>query len=1412
MHSGDSESGVSGGLRLASSAASEVRVKLTQSQIKMWLGQKLNPYSPMYNMALAFHLAENTDYDLFAKTWQQLIEETPILTSCVQDGLEYPFLCYRQNQELTLEYVDLSANSDQGIHDYLQARAARRFDIHKYMVDSALLVTKSGPIWYLNQHHLITDIWSCTLLYQRAAEIYNSLVTRERLKSRPLADFRQYVLWEEKVRKSSEYQSAIAYWQSRPNDEAVMTTIASEDSSTTASERVSVHLGEARSTLLSEKAMTPGVRTFSLQLSELNLFLTALFTYLYRVLGKNNPVVGLIFHSRDTSEMKRTVGPLIETCLVGVDMQPGETFDSLHRRLSAETLAALRNLKPGISAYTINRSYDVVLNFITAEFADFCGRPAQAEWIHSGHVDANHQLRLQVHKLNKGDSFNLSFDLKECGYAQANGKRIVDHFLHITDRMLDDFTGSIDSFDLLSNVERRRQVVSFNQTSTATLAGKTVVELFAMQVERTPHAQAVRCGNRVLTYRQFDDGVNRLAHRLIQRGVAIEDLIGVEAGRSIETLTAIMAVLKAGAAYVPFDSTLPSGRQQQYLEGMQTYRGNRKALVLTHTNSARTAFSRLGAEVVDAASVTMAGSDSKAELSPRAGTGNLAYVLFTSGSTGQPKGVMVEHGNLVNYLVWARREYAIGEQLAFPLFTSLSFDLTATSLFVPLISGHCVVVYPDRGERSDLALFDVLAEDAVDVIKLTPSHLKLMVAGPYRPVRLKKMIIGGEDLKSSLAQQAFSLMRERVSIYNEYGPTETTVGCMIHRFSKEEDLDESVPIGRPIANSQIYILDAFCNPVPTGVIGEICVGGAGVARGYLNAPELSAERFIQHPFLDTARMYRTGDLAKWDGSGRIVLIGRADRQIKVRGFRIELGEIESVIESHPEVQQCVIENMLPSPTTGSNQAISHCIKCGLPSNYPNAALDSDGICKVCRVFEQKESMVKKYFDTSGGLKKLAKRIIADRSGDYDCIVLFSGGKDSTYMLCKLVELGLRPLAFTLDNGFISQGAKANIARVVEHLHVDHTYGQTAHMNQIFTDSLERHSNVCNGCFKTIYTLSTQLARRKGIKYIITGLSKGQLFETRLVDMFEDDIFSAEQIDNYIDAARKAYHRMDDAVSHCLDVEIFKTDDVFRELEFIDFFRYCDSTLADIYDYLANRVPWIRPADTGRSTNCLINDVGIYVHRKERGYHNYALPYSWDVRLGHKDRSAALEELDDEIDTERVESILNTLGYRTKDPGQPASKLVAFCAAQLKDCSILDAHVQQRLPSYMQPDQYVMLECLPLTPHGKVDSQRLRAQVVTDKDGKPRGTEPKTPVEARLCDIWRELLSVEAVGTTDSFFELGGDSLLIVRAVAQIEREFDVRIELTKFFEAPTVQMLGAMIDGILLNEVMDLGINPTLRT
>ncbi|MEZ4709412.1 MAG: amino acid adenylation domain-containing protein [Caldilineaceae bacterium] len=1380
---------------------------LTRNQMLIWLGQALHPNVPIYNMAHTFAIHGAIDARLFQRAFQQLVDASDAMRTVFTAPHGIPQQLVLAELDYNPELIDLSTQTDPdaALRNWLDRRVIHMLDAGRCTFDAALLkVANDRFVWYFNQHHLVTDMLSIALIFAQVSANYSALRADPEATLAPLNHFSDYLTHELDSRQVPQRQKAVEFWRAKlmPPPEPVNFYGKSVANAGVRTHRVVVPLGRVRTQQLRARAQQDGIRTLTSDLTLSSIFSAILFAYIHRISGQERLSIGVPFHNRATPAFKQTIGLFINIFPLLAEVVPGETFQTLIQKLQKEALQNLRHAHTPPDDYAQNRAYNLVLNYLTAAFGDFAGRPTDFQWVHSGYGDGNHALRLQIHDFAQSGEITLYFDLNAEIFDETARGWVTSHFLRLLDAFLQQPAQLIGAVSLLSETEHKRFLIDFNQTTASYPHPQTVVQLFEAQVARTPDATAVADGRVAWSYAELNRRADLLAHYLTTQGVGRQALVGICTERSAETLVAIWGVLKAGAAYAPLDAAYPAERllfmldeidcpvlltQQRLLAHLPNYAGSVLCL--------------------DADWEAIECSDSSNYISPQgASPDDLAYVIFTSGSTGKPKGAKIHHQGLVNYIWWARRVYCDAQPFDFPLFSSLAFDLTVTSIFTPLVTGGKVVVYGEDEGANDLAVLRVLQDDAVDIIKLTPAHLALITEMEMAPKRVTRLIVGGEDFKTALAQRAHTLFAERVAIYNEYGPTETVVGCMIHQYDPAVDTLVSVPIGRPAANARIYLLDRYLQPVPTAIVGEMYVAGDGVCRGYLNRTALTAERFLDDPFQPGHRMYKTGDLARWNRAGQLEFLGRADHQVKIRGHRIELGEIEASLLSHAQIQECAVTVMsdrpsLAAPTVNAEPEF-HCSRCGLPANYPNLAFDADHVCSLCRAYAKIETAVQSYFKPMSELENLVAQIKQSATGQYDSMVLLSGGKDSTYMLYKVVELGLRPLLFTLDNGYISEGAKANIRRVAADLGLDVHFGATPHMNAIFVESLQKHCNVCNGCFKTIYTLSMKLACDLGIRHIFTGLARGQLFETRLTqELFDSSTIDIDLIDQNILDARKAYHRQDDVIARTLDVSIFQNDRIFNEIQFIDFYRYCDVELDDMLAYLAQHAPWIRPGDTGRSTNCLINDVGIHVHKRQRGYHNYALPYSWDVRLGHKQRNAALHELNDAIDVARVHQILDEIGYTsTKDEDK---RIIAHYTAHgaLSEQDVR-AHLVTQLPVYMLPSQFIQLAQMPLTPNGKIDRAAL-PHADAQAAEKPF-TAPEGPLEEIIAAVWAQALNRTRIGAHDNFFDLGGASLAAIQIVARLNQEFEMTLPLRILFDSPTVAQLSHAIEEMLLNEIEGL--------
>lgn len=1360
------------------------RSNLTPGQMLIWAGQQRSPDVPLYNMAMNFTVAGTLDPKKFDAAFQSVVDRSDAMRTVFRIEHGVPQRVVKSKLAANVEHLDFSreVSPEASVRIWTQERCQRHFETDQVLFEAALIrVSDTRYVWYFNQHHLVSDAWSFGLIFRQVSDAYRAIGKSGKSPEVP-PQFEAYANSPQSVTAD---QNVRDYWKQQLSTSVSPPRLYGEPSSAGANstERVTRTLSATQCQTLKDLAQRSEFRLLTPHMSQYCLMATVLYAYLYRVTNQGKLAVGCPAHNRPSMELKQTIGLFIELYPQQVEVEPGDMFATLFQKVHNAAGLLLRNAQPGACKTELHGSFNVVLNYITAAFGDFAELPMRSEWLHPGYGDPGHDLRLQVHDFDDAGELQLHFDFSTNVFSEAARSDAIEHFLRMLDAIVKNPGQAIDDVDLVPGTERRLLFDDEHAASLPATAPATLATIFESQASQTPTAPAIKCGSDELTYGELDQRVVKLTGHLKDKGLKAGDVVTICMKRSPELVVSMLAVTKLGAIWVPLDPSYPDKRVQFIVEDAAA------AMLLTDASNIDR-FPDQRTICVDQIELSHGNAtDSNAE-TDQPNPNDPAYMIYTSGSTGQPKGVVISHRAIVHYVEWATKTYVGDQLLSFPLFSPISFDLTLTSIFVPLLSGGRIVIYPESAADTDLAILDVLQDNSVDVIKLTPSHLLILQEHDLSHSKVTQLILGGENLRREVAERTMRSFGNRVTLHNEYGPTEATVGCILHTYDPAKDTAVSVPIGRPIENMTAYVLNDRLQPCPIGVPGELFLAGVGLANGYLNRTELTAEKFIDNPFEPGTRMYRTGDLARIRRSGTYEYLGRRDHQVKIRGSRIETGEVEAALLTHSAIEACVVDVHRTESETDPN--INYCHRCGLPSNYPDAKFDEKGVCQQCTAFDAWQQKADRYFKTMDELRSLFDESRARQERTYDCLALLSGGKDSTYALCQLVEMGLNVLAFTLDNGYISQQAKDNIDRVVATMNVDHVYGSTPAMNAIFVDSLKRHANVCNGCFKTIYTLSVQTAKKHGIPFIVTGLSRGQFFETRLTEeLFSAPKIDVELIDLTILDARKAYHRVDDAVSQLMDVEVFKDDRIFDEVRFVDFYRYCPVELDDMLEYLDKRVPWIRPSDTGRSTNCLINDAGIHFHKKRRGFHNYAFPYSWDVRMGHKTRDAALAELNDEIDEDSVLQILDEIGF--DEPIAPPTAVDQLVAWYVSSSEIapqeIRTHLQSSLPRFMVPTNLVRIEQVPLTHNGKVDREQLPAPITEQESLSETSLAPRTRNERVLAEIWAGALRLQTVGIRDHFIDLGGDSITAIQIVGRANRA-GLLITVDQLFDAGCIEALA----------------------
>lgn len=1356
----------------------EAQSHLTGSQQSIWASQKLAPLSTSNHLPHTFELRGKIDYSAFKEAFRGLIAGNDSLRTVffetsdhevkqvVKDDFQY---------ELQLEQV-----SPETFQDYLDHRMQRAMDLSRSSFDSVLLQLQQDHfVWYLNIHHILADASTFKVLFDEMSTRYFAIVDQKTLELVTKSSFADYRDFEQSKRENLNSASS-EYWKAKGQlnlKKPQLYGFAPKENSSTQAKRIRLSFDASLKEGIEQKVNSDGFRSLNPDLTKFTIWATLFAGFVSRITGESTIRLGSPFPNRNLPKFKNTPGLLIEVLPIDIQVDKEDSFITLFHKVRQELFDFFKNGQPGSQSLESSRGIHLIINYIPLYFGDFGSIPTTTKWLFPDQLDKGHMIRFQAFDFNQKDNLDFYFDVNEAYLSTKQVEQLPFHFTRLVEACLKNSNQLLEGISLLEPVFQNEIIQAAKPENSSF---PPIEEQLKAGFELNSNESALQLGEKNFSYAQLDQLVQKTCALFSSRGITSGDIIALRTPRSIEYMLALLASIRMGSVFVPLPIDLPKKRLKTILEALSP------TLLISHGDNPLPSVSQLDLNLE-----TLEKQPFTPFVTQKPQEDSLAYILFTSGSTGKPKGVEVSLRSLSNYVFQAQRLYTDGQKIQMPLFTSIGFDLTITSVFLPLVCGGTLHIFPESTSGPDLSILEVIKQKELTILKLTPSHARLIKDTNLKDSALTTLILGGENLDSKLARELLAALPTEARVFNEYGPTEATVGCIVQKFDPKSDR-ENVSIGQPIANCYTYLLDTNLNPVPQGVPGMIYLGGAVLARGYFNLPEQTAESFISDPFQLGQKIYKTGDLGRLSASGELEYLGRMDDQIKLNGVRIESSELEALISGFPGVEEAHIivadanEDLYEAPDF-------YCTNCGLPSNYPDATFDEEQICSLCKSFEDYQRNVSSYFRSIDNLSAEILGLGEGRNAHYDCMMLLSGGKDSSYALARLVELDLRVLAFTLDNGFISDHAKANIDNTTQKLGVDHVYGTTEAMNAIFRDSIERHQNVCNGCFKTVYTLSTKLALEKNIPVIVTGLSRGQFFETRLTEeLFVKENFDPKDIDNIILEARKSYHRSKDAVSEYLDVSMFESDEVFEKVSFVDFYRFSDVSLSEMYAFLDQKIGWKRPTDTGRSTNCIINDLGIYVHKKRKGYHNYAFPYSWDVRVGHKKREETIDELNDYLSQQEINQLMKDIGLEDQEDRKEIRAY--FKAGVSVDKNQLLNHLREHLPANMIPSTYQQVDVFPLTSNGKVDKMALirKSTTLGIDPNKPIST-PKNKIEQLVHDTWCTVLKMEVIDVTDPFIPLGGNSLSAIRIVSLLGKKLNLQIGIQVFFEKDSIRALSSHI-------------------
>lgn len=841
---------------------------LTQSQLMLWAGQKLNPESPLHNTTHAFDISGTINVAVFQKAFKVLVDRVDALRFVFleKDGTPYQTITLNTNVELELIHFDNDAN-ESDIKNWLKHRSELPLDLTKQVFDAALLsIDNQRYIWFLNMHHLVTDAVSATLVYKYLTQLYKHVENDALNEMIEIPSFKDYIIFENNKQKQDNAQN-YEYWTRKIKGFNKTSNFYGKQSkeNSTASKRVSIKLGLERYQKIKDLAKKPEIRSWSSNLTHFNILATAFFVYIHRISGDKKIVFGAPAHNRINTTYQNTVGLFIEIFPVVMELTDNDTFYTILQRLNIEANNYLRHVKPGMVVPEVSRSFNTIFNFITASFSDFNGMPMQSEWMHTNHIDMTHQLRCHIYDFDATGNMEVHFDLNNAVFNNEVAQQVPLHFLKIVDAIIEDINQPINKQALVTT----KEITGF-LTPQLGLSNPYVSILYAFEnhVKTNPNAVALQYKNETLTYKGLNKKTNQLAHYLSKQGVVSGTKIAIYNYRNSDYIISVLATKKLGTAFVPIASSQPSERVGFIISDSNC------SHVLTN-NDLKNNLVSIEIPIIDTSSIKDdLANQSSDNLDIKQDKSALAYVLYTSGSTGNPKGVQISNKALSNYIFWAKDYYDFNSTLAFALCTSIGFDLTITSTFLPLASVGRIIIYKENTSGPDTAVLNVVEDNLANAIKLTPSHLMLFKDKDLTDSAIEKIIVGGENFKVSLGKSIKKAFGNRVQIYNEYGPTEATVGCIVSEFNPEKHNGSSVPIGKPILNMHAYILDGYKNLVPKGVIGTLHLSGDSLANGYLDLNELTTEKFVDNPFVKGQKMYNTGDLARINENGEYEYLGR----------------------------------------------------------------------------------------------------------------------------------------------------------------------------------------------------------------------------------------------------------------------------------------------------------------------------------------------------------------------------------------------------------------------------------------------------------------------------------------------------------------------------------------------------------
>ncbi len=1334
---------------------------LSSPQERLWFLDRYGSSGAAYSLPRAVRLKGNLDKEAMRLSFQEILRRHEILRAKFVEVGAKPQVHICENAGFELHELDLrdpitGVATEEQVNREIQEEAARPFVLSDGGLFRACLlrIGEQERILLLTVHHIVFDGWSIGVLAGEFSALYEAY---SKGNPSPLADldiqYVDYAGWQREMLRAGGLLQGLEYWKKQLEGLSVLELPTDHARPAVQSFRGTTEAWKLPAETLPQlKALSHehGVTLFMELLAGFQILLA-------RYSGQEDISIGAPIDNRTQPQLQTLIGLFVNTMVFRGDFKGNPQVGEVLRRTREACLAAythkavpFENVVDALeSRRDLSRTplFQVAMVLQNASAATMQLPGVEMTLMPSAGAGAKFDLTLVIEESSQTlDGFiEYSTDLFE----RETIRQMLRHYSQILQEMVRDPKQHVSTPPILAEAECQQLLVDWNATATE-FPSKCIHELFEEQAKRTPRAVALEFEGREMSYAELNRRTNQLAHYLRKQGVKAEVRVGICLERSLEMVVGLMGILKAGGAYLPLDTSYPPERLAYVLQDAQIP-------VLLTQERLRSQFASYGGKVV-ALDDQWDDIGAENDTNPKNITtlDNIVYVIYTSGSTGQPKGAMNIHGGLCNRLLWMQQQYGLNDGDRVLQKTPFTFDVSVWEFFWPLITGARLVMARPGGHQDADYISATVQSSRITTIHFVPSMLSVWLEseGAASRTSLRRVICSGEAMSLEL-QKKFQ-GKVRAELHNLYGPTEASIDVTFWRCQNDENRS-FVPIGAPIANTQVYVLDNALQPVPVGVKGELYLGGMGLARGYLAQPGMTAEKFVPHPFsrVGGERLYRTGDAVRWREKGELEFLGRLDHQVKLRGFRIELGEIETRLLEHEAVSEAVVTVREDAP--GDKRLVAYLVpdkNCAHPVSQL-LKLDQGGEFPRSARYELPNGMVISH-QNKNETDFVYQEIFERRTYLQHGITLSNDA-------C-VVDVGANIGLFTLS--ILEKAPQARIYAfepippVFENLRINSLLaGGDVHLFNCGLSSASgtadftwfKHNSVISGRYADLQkeqgTIKTFIKNQNG-----AALSEETL-ETLIKERLDYEKFRCPLRTLSEVIASERIERID-----LLKIDVEKSEqEVFEGIEGEDWAKIRQLVI-EVHDI------------EGR----------LGKMRRLLEAHGYEASVEQDDELADTDLYT--------IFARRPETIKQ--GNGSYAPSSMVAR-VYWNSKQLE--TALRAHLSAKLPSYMVPNALVFLPAMPLTANGKIDRKALPALKSALKPS-PEAKLPLGETERILAEIWKQILRIGEVGTEDKFFDVGGHSLLIPELRLAVQKSFGKNLPIVDFFQYPTIRSLAAHID------------------